>query len=181
MDLNGVTAISKMNQVTLGGGIIEKETSTDINAPKIHSKVLLGDKFGQIHLLDVSRKLILDKLQIQSLSGRKIISISTASIEWIDTRLTYAAVVTRGSPFVHVICFKHNQNKMFHLYSLNTCPDLENPNQLELNPKQSYMELPATTKLSLDAHFLSVTSHDGRIRVFKMPPVFEPITNIVTS
>lgn len=27
----------------------------------VNSKIVVGDKFGQIHLIDVSRKLVLDK------------------------------------------------------------------------------------------------------------------------
>lgn len=77
--------------------------------------------------MDVSRKQVLDKIQLPMFKSRRIINISTASLEWINTRLTYAAVVARGSPFVQVVVFRHNENKLYHIYSLNTCPELENP------------------------------------------------------
>jgi len=127
--------------------------------------------------MDVSRKLVLDKIAIEKLQGRKIINISTATLEWIDTKLTYAAITARGSPFVSIVAFKHNENKIYHLYSLNTCPELENPDSLENNPKQSYMMLPHNTKISLDGEFMSVTSFDGRVRVVKMPAIIDPIQN----
>ena len=57
------------------------------------AKVILGDKFGNIHLLDASRKSILDKKEILKYKGRRIISIATCCIEWVDTRLVYFAVV----------------------------------------------------------------------------------------
>jgi len=95
--------------------------------------LILGDKFGQIHLVDVSRKLVLDKMEISKFKGRRIINISTATIDWIDTKLTYVAVVARGSPVVSIVCFKHNENKLYSFYSLNTAPTLDNPDALEQN------------------------------------------------
>ena len=66
-------------------------------------------------------------MQIAKFEGRRVINISTATIEWIDTKLTYIAVVARGSPFISIVGFKHNENKLYSLYSLNTCPTIENP------------------------------------------------------
>ena len=177
MDLNGVTATAKMNQVVLAGGIIEKTNENNFSSAGIQSKLLLGDKFGQVHLMDVSRKIVLDKICIEAIKSRKIINISTATLEWIDTKLTYAAIVARGSPFINIICFKHNENKLYNLYTLNTCPDLENAECLEQNPKQTYTMLPHSAKISLDGEFLSINSFDGRVRIVKMPPIIDPIQN----
>ena len=77
--------------------------------------------------MDISRKVVLDKKALPMYEGRRILNIATACLEWIDTRLIYCAVVARGSPIVSIVCFKHNENKFYHLYSLNTCPELENP------------------------------------------------------
>ena len=49
--------------------------------------MIIGDKFGQVHLLDVSRKLVLDKKEVPKYKGKRIINISTACIEWVDTKL----------------------------------------------------------------------------------------------
>jgi len=136
MDLDGVTAISKMRQIVLAGGNIEKAQAADSNLAGVQTKLLLGDKFGSIHLMDVSRKIILDKIDIARYKGRRIINISTATLDWIDTKLTYAAVTARGSPVISIVCFKHNENKMHILYSLNSCPTLENGDKLEKNDKQ---------------------------------------------
>jgi hypothetical protein len=83
--------------------------------------------------MDVSRKIILDKKALPKYEGRRILDISTACLEWIDTRLIYAAIVARGSPIVSIVCFKHNENKLYHIYSINACPELENPDALETN------------------------------------------------
>ena len=90
------------------------------------AKVILGDKFGNIHLLDASRKSILDKKEILKYKGRRIISIATCCIEWVDTRLVYFAVAARASPIVSIFCFKNSESKLIHLYSLNVFPELEN-------------------------------------------------------
>ena len=52
----------------------------------------------------------------------------------MDTKLSYAAVVARGSPTVKILCYKHNENKLHLVYTLNVCPTLANPDNLELNP-----------------------------------------------
>ena len=69
----------------------------------------------------------------------------------MDTKLTYAAVVARGSPIVKILAFKHNENKLQLLYNLNASPNLANPDNLEMNPDQTYLDLPCEVKLSLDA------------------------------
>lgn len=156
-------------------GLIEKEEKDLIKGGLVSSKLLVGDNFGHVHLIDTSRKQILDMIEIDQFKGRRIISISACTLEWIDTRLTYAAVVARGSPFINVIVFKHNENKMYQIYNINTCPDLENPQNPEKNEKQTYTILPCNSSFSLDGEFLQVTSFDGRVRVVKMPPIIDPL------
>ena len=123
--------MAKMSQVVLAGGVTEKAEAQSYDTDSHESKLLLGDNFGSVHLMDVSRKQILDKIEIERFKSRRVISISSASLDWIDTRLTYAVIVARGSPIVEIVVFKHNENKMYHIYSLNTCPELENPDSLE--------------------------------------------------
>ena len=43
------------------------------------------------------------------------------------------------------------------------CPKLENAEKLESNDEQSYKELPAEVKFSLDFEFLAVTCFDGSV------------------
>ena len=171
MDLDGVTAIGKIDQVCMSGGIIEK------SSVGVQQKLILGDKFGAIHLFDVSRKLALDKIVLPRYTGRRIQSISTATLEWTDTRLTYTAIIARGSPIISIVCFKQNENKLIHFNSINMCPDLENSDQLELNDKQTYLMLPSECKLSLDCEFLQVTNFDGTIVLMKMPSIIDPMAN----
>lgn len=116
-------------------------------------------------------------MQIERFKGRRIQNISTATLQWLDTKLTYLAVVARGSPIVTIICFKHNENKLYSLFTLNTCPSLENPDTLEQNDGQTYLSLPSETKLSLDCEFLSITSFDGTVKLVKMPPILDPMQN----
>ena len=66
-------------------------------------------------------------------AGRRVQNISTATLTWMDTKLSYAAVIARGSPQVKILCYKHNENKLHLLYTLNTCPTLVNPDNLEAN------------------------------------------------
>jgi len=66
---------------------------------------------------------------------KQIIGITTATLVWLDTRLTYVAVIARANPIVKIVVFKNNENKLHHLYNLNTCPALPNPESLDSNPE----------------------------------------------
>jgi len=90
-------------------------------------------------------------------------------------------VIVRGSPVVNIIVFKHNENKLYNIYSLNVCPELENPDLLEKNDKQSYLVLPHSSKISLDGEFMQVTFFNGRIKLMKLPPILDPIQNEKTQ
>lgn len=116
---------------------MEKEASQSVS-----NKVLLGDKFGCVQLFDAQRKIMLDKKQLFE-SPRQILNISTATLVWLDTKLTYVSIVARASPFVKVLVFKHNENKLYHIYNLNMCPSILNPDAIDSNPDQSYLDLPS--------------------------------------
>lgn len=83
--------------------------------------------------MDISRKLVLDRIKVTGFEKRRIISITSSSIEWVGAQLTYAAVVARGSPIVNILAFKHNENKLRRLYSFNILPELANPDAPETN------------------------------------------------
>jgi len=95
-------------------------------------------------------------------------------VVWVDTKLTYVTVVARASSIVRILAFKHNENKLYHLYNLNICPTLANPDLLDSNPEQSYQELPSEAKLSPDNSFVAVTSFNGEVKLFKMPAIINP-------
>lgn len=61
-----------------------------------------------LSLIDSSRKLVIDRFKIPQIVGRRIISLSSSTIEWVGTQLTYVAVVARGCATVHIVVFKHS-------------------------------------------------------------------------
>lgn len=83
-------------------------------------------------------------------------------------------MVARASPVIRILAFKHNENKLYHLYNLNVCPSLANPDNLDANPDQSYLDLPSEAKLSPDNAFLVVTSFNGEVKLFRMPAIINP-------
>lgn len=120
-----------LHQVTVAvgpGGLIEKGEQSNTT-----SKVIAGDNFGQLSLVDTQRKLVIDRFKIPALQGRRIIALSSCTIEWVGTQLTYVAVAARGHAQVHIVVFKHSDCKFKHLYAFNLIPDLANPDQPELN------------------------------------------------
>ena len=70
-------------------------------------------------------------MEFPKYKSRRIISITTACLEWVDTRLVYAAIVARASPIVSIVVFKNNENKFRHIYSINMLPEQENVETLE--------------------------------------------------
>ena len=76
---------------------------------------------------------------------------------------------------VNILAFKHNDNKLRRLYSVNVLPELANPTNPELNDKQTYLEFPYSVKLSMDGVFLAVTLMNGAVKLLKMPPVLNPL------
>ena len=76
---------------------------------------------------------MLDRFKVPGFESRRIISIASNSIEWVGTQLTYVVVVARGSPILNILAFKHNENKLRRLYSVNVMPELANPDTPETN------------------------------------------------
>lgn len=109
--------------------------------------------------------------------GRRILSMSLATLEWLDSRLIYVAVVARASPIVSVLAFRHSENKLHHVYSVNTCTDIPTDKLEEIETVEDikYNKMPAEVQLSPDAEFMAITTFDGEVKVIKMPPVFDPI------
>lgn len=128
LDVDGITCMATIDQVVLAGGLTEKSSSPGsasyTPSSSLLSKMLIGDKMGCVHLMDVSRKQMFDKKELPRYAGRRILSMSTSCIEWMDSRLVYVAVVARASPIVSILVFKDKENKLCHAYSLNVCPDL---------------------------------------------------------
>lgn len=127
-------------------------------------------------LIDTSRKLVVDTFKVPLFDGRRIIDMSSATIEWVGTQITYVAVAARGSPVVQIVIFKHNENKMRHLYTINTLPELPNFETPEMNPKQSYTEFPCKVKFSVDFNFLAVVTCSGSVHLLKMPSILNPLS-----
>jgi hypothetical protein len=126
---DGITSMAQVKPMVIGaGGRIEKEASSVVS-----NKVLIGDKFGSVQLFDASRKIMLDKKQLYD-TPRQVLNISTATLVWLDTKLTYVSVVARASPFVKILVFKHNENKLYHIYNLNMTPAIPNPDAIDSNP-----------------------------------------------
>ena len=130
LDLDRTTVMENIGCLLGPGGSVPKEEQSTIA-----NKILCGDNFGEVQLVDISRKLVLDRFKVPGFMSRRIISLTSSSIEWVGAQLTYVAVVARGSPIVNILAFKHNENKLRRLYSLNVMPDLPNPETPEQNEK----------------------------------------------
>jgi len=164
LELEGVTVVKTISKALAAGGIPE---SSDEQVPVLPSRTLLGDKFGAIHLLEVNRKLVLDKRVL--FEGQRIESIATATIVWADTKLTYAAVIGRGSPEIKILCFKHLENMLYHFYTINMLPGVA------YMPEGGYADYPAECVISADCLFMAVTSYGGEVKLVRMPPIFDPL------
>ena len=146
MDLDQATVLERVSVGVSAGGLINKEEQLIVT-----SKILVGDNFGQVTLLDIQRKVVLDRLKLPDFeSGRRIITISTCSLEWASTHLTYVAVVARGCTKINILVFKHSDCKLKQLFSFNLSPELANGGEPEQNSDQKYLNFPCDVKLSMD-------------------------------
>jgi hypothetical protein len=59
IEAEGITCVHTVAPATCAGGLLEGQMGTKIISSS--NKVLFGDKFGQVSLLDVSRKLTQDR------------------------------------------------------------------------------------------------------------------------
>lgn len=137
--------------------------------------MLVGDNFGQITLLDVQRKVAVDRCKLPDFEGRRILSLSSCTFTWVGTQVTYVAAVARGSAKAHILAFNHKDCKLKSFMHFNLMPDLQNPSEPELNPDQKYTYFPSTVKLSMDAAFLAVTLAEGTVKLFSLPPIPNPL------
>jgi hypothetical protein len=176
-----VTAVSKMETVVTSGGLNEKTNSAGsahyTSSYNLHNLLVAGDKFGKISLVDAAKNKVMDSKALEAYKGRRIISITTCSLEWLEIRLTYVAVVARASPIVSILCWKSNDNRLRHVYSINleTNEAIENVHELEQVENYSYAKLPAEAKISNDFEFLAVTTYDGTVQLLKLPEVLDPL------
>ena len=88
------------------------------------------------------------------------------------------SVVARASPIINIFGFKFNENKLYHLHSINMMPNLSEEEVLDVENVAdfNYSQLPCEAKLSVDFEFLSVTTYDGTVKVIKMPAILDPIS-----
>lgn len=154
VDINGVTAVNSLHSKSL-------QTS----------KFVLGDKMGVLHLMDTSRKIVLDKKNI--FDGHRIDSISSASIAWVDTHLCTIAVTARGVPDIKIMCNKISDNKFYHHYTISGIdPAITNENKG--NPETSYLNFPYKITVSKDCLFLLVTTYGGVVYLLRLPDPINP-------
>jgi hypothetical protein len=80
MDVPAVTCLEKIGLTVGPGGFIDKE-SLPVNAQKI----IGGTNYGAVVLIDTSRKMVLDTYRVPQFDGRRVLDISSATIEWVGT------------------------------------------------------------------------------------------------
>jgi len=152
-EINGVTSIST-------------ESNTRYLAEGKFNRVIVGDKIGTIYLIDCARKLLLTK--VEAFPGRRICSISTVSITWLDTNLVIVAVCARGSGYINIFFYKNNESKLFHHYKLKIA------DPIEAQEDTSADNYPRQVKISADGLYLTITTYSGEVLVLEMPPIPEP-------
>ena len=158
------TGFAEINGITSVNSLHTRELRTN--------KFVLGDKFGTIHMLDSSRKIVLDKQTI--FSERRIVDISSASIPWVDTFLSTIVVIARASPEIKILYNKNNESKMYHYYTIKgVSPDVLDDGVVK--PETSYLNFPSKIKISKDGLFLLVTTYGGKVHFLKLPDILNPM------
>jgi len=81
IDVPSITALCKLSGSVGPGGNIE---SSEISDHTLH-KILAGNAKGQVNIVDLPSKKVIDSLTIPDCEGRRIESISSATVEWVGT------------------------------------------------------------------------------------------------
>ena len=74
---------------------------------------------------------------------------------------------------IEIVAFKHSENKLYHLFSLRFNKDNDGK-----DPAKKYLDLPCKVSISLECHFMSVTTYGGEVRLFKFVPIVDPFKGI---
>jgi hypothetical protein len=155
VDINGITAVRSLHTQQLRT-----------------NKFIIGDKTGTLHLLDTSRKIILDKNSL--FDGHRIIDISSGSIPWVDTHLWTVAVISRGTPDIKILFHKNSESKFYHHFTIKgICPELADNGSVSADT--SYLKFPWKVEISKDCQFMLVTTYGGDVHLLKLPKTIDPM------
>ena len=126
-----------------------------------YNHLLAGDYYGNLYLLDLSKKVQITKFQVTS--GKRIVHISANTIK-DDDYITTIAVICRGDPFIHIFRYKGGENKIFKNF---TIPFLKKGETLDRNTNIG--QFPYLTRFSPESRFLSCNLYNGNIEIYSIP------------
>ena len=134
--------------------------------------LLAGDKYGNTNILDLNRRIQLQKIEV--VPSHRITAIEGVTIEYCDDYLLTFAIVARGEPTVHVYRIWTHDYKPVHLARINTVRSEKSP----FSSTTKLGEFPYKVQFSADGLFLAVTLFNGSVEIYSIPepPLIMPAT-----
>lgn len=122
--------------------------------------LLVGDYYGNIFLLDMNKKVQINKF---SVSDRRVIHIAANTIK-DEEYITTICVICRADPNIHVFRYKSGENKIFKNFTVSLMK------KTDIIDKNTSLNLfPYSCKISNESKFLAAIFYTGNIEIFTLP------------
>jgi hypothetical protein len=84
-----------------------------------HNHLLAGDKFGNLYLLDLSKKTQIAKRD--AVPGKRITQICALTVPYAEQHLTTVAVVARAEGKVNIYRYLSSEHRLHQNFSIQIC------------------------------------------------------------
>jgi len=129
------------------------------------NSLLVGDKFGNVLLLDLNKRSLTTKKEI--IPERRIIDISAMSIPFEDNYLTTFSVILHATQEVFIYRYKIFENVMKHCFIIKCAKGIQT-----VDANTDVGEFPFKAMISPDCLYISIILYNGNVEVYKIPEPF---------
>ena len=133
--------------------------------------VVTGDKYGNINILDLNRRIQLLKKEVSP--AHRIIALDAVMIEYCDDHMITIAVASRGENVIQIWRTRARDYNPVLAARIQTARATPTP----FTPQTRIDEFPCKLKFSDDGLFLAVTLYNGSVELYQVPepPLILPV------
>ena len=166
LDLEGVTCIAgdpyhphSMISSSFAPKLPNGRPHTPTTSQHAHSnKIAIGDKLGQVILVDIGRKIVLSRTQV--FEGSRIESMALHSQRWGDMLVTTLIACPRNTHSLKLFYYKSTDYKLIEAF------ELELP---VVDGAKGYEGMIRGIQISKLGDFVAITRYNGEVFVLRLP------------
>ena len=121
-----------------------------------HNHLVAGDKNGTLFLLDLAKKVVFSKKDLQA--GRRVIHIAESLIADGEVTFTTVSAVLNSHPKIYILRYRHGEQKLIVTHEIEVCENAEDPSKL-----------PYACQWEEYSRLLFVFTNGGNILLFRLP------------